>query len=159
MVCKAASASPVGPNPLTHTRSASISPRRWPWKRGALRSRRSPRPPPASPRRATSRPPWTCSPGRRARPSPDAVVVRIAGSDDRLEAVAFAPAGSPLGAELAGTRSDPETALRGTVPQATRRAATRLGARALLAVPARVDGRVVASLEAIRTGLEFEDRK
>ena len=92
----------------------------------------------------------------RSAVSADAVVVRIAGSDDRLEAVAFAPAGSPLGAELAGTRSDPETALRGTVPQATRRAATRLGARALLAVPARVDGRVVASLEAIRTGLEFD---
>jgi serine phosphatase RsbU (regulator of sigma subunit) len=92
----------------------------------------------------------------RAALDADVVVVRIAGGDDRLEAAGVAPAGSPLAAELAGTHVDVETALRGGVAEATRRAAGRLGAGALLAVPAQVDGRVVGSLEAIRAGLEFD---
>ncbi len=98
---------------------------------------------------------------RAARDAVDAdvVVVRVAGRDDRLEAVAVAPAGSPLAAELAGTHVDAATALRGIAPASTRRAAARVGAAAVLAVPARVNGRVVGSLEAIRAGLEFDNEE
>ncbi len=91
----------------------------------------------------------------RAALGADAVVLRLADADGRLEARAFAPAGSTLGAELAGTRSPAGERDRRGASEATERVAARTRAAGLLAVPALVEGRVVGLLEAIRVASTF----
>ncbi len=91
----------------------------------------------------------------RAALEADTVVVRLADEEGRLEARAFAPAGSTLGAELAGTRASVDELLRSGASEATERAAARTRAAGLLAVPARVEGRVVGLLEAVRVASPF----
>ena len=91
----------------------------------------------------------------RAAIGADTVVLRLADEEGRLEARVFAPAGSALGAELAGTRAAARELDRRDASEPTERAAARARAVGLLAVPARVEGRVVGLLEAIRVASAF----
>ncbi|HZU20284.1 MAG TPA: GAF domain-containing SpoIIE family protein phosphatase [Gaiellaceae bacterium] len=85
----------------------------------------------------------------------DLVVLRVVGADGLLAARAVAPAGSALAAEAAGTRAGCEDAAAGLPAAPTRRAAQRTGAAGVLAVPCRVDERVVGALEAVRVADAF----
>jgi serine phosphatase RsbU (regulator of sigma subunit) len=89
----------------------------------------------------------------------DTVVLRVVDEDGRLEARAFAPSDSALGAELAATRVPADDVVRGLLPEPTRRAAERVRAAGTLALPAVVRGRVVGSLEAVRIGWAFDEHE
>jgi serine phosphatase RsbU (regulator of sigma subunit) len=81
----------------------------------------------------------------------DLVVVRAAGEDGSLVALAVAPDDVAEAAELAGTRAPAANA----PSQALERAAGRAGGAAILAVPVEVDGDVVGLVELYRTGDPF----
>src|SRR5262249_29507654 len=66
----------------------------------------------------------------------DGVVLRLPDDEGLLEARASAPAGSALGAELAGTRVDVAAVCREAVPPHVARVAERSRALGVLAVPA-----------------------
>ena len=85
----------------------------------------------------------------------DAAVLRVVDEDGLLVARAVAPAGSPLGAELAGSRAGGEPEADGTPVGPTARAAERIGAAGALSVPARSAGRLVGSVELVRVVREF----
>src|SRR4051812_32008587 len=76
----------------------------------------------------------------------DLAVLRVADADGVLTARSVAPAGSPLGAEIAGSRG----------AEATARAAERARAVGVLIVPAVVVARTVGAVELIRLGEEFD---
>src|SRR4051794_9107110 len=85
----------------------------------------------------------------------DVAVVRVLDPEGHLVARALAPAGSSLGAEIAGTRTTCEVIAAGEVPEATRRAADRARAAGVLVLPARDDARIVGSVELVRVADEF----
>ncbi|HST17184.1 MAG TPA: SpoIIE family protein phosphatase [Gaiellaceae bacterium] len=89
----------------------------------------------------------------------DAVVVRVRDADGLLAALAVEPAGSALAAELAGTTVPPGRLDEEGAPEATRRAADRVRAAGVLAVPARAEGHVVGSVEAVRISAPFDERE
>jgi serine phosphatase RsbU (regulator of sigma subunit) len=86
----------------------------------------------------------------------DLAVVRVVDGEGVLVARAQAPEGSALAAEVAGTRTSSEAIAHGIVPEATLRAAKRARAAGAIAVPARLAGRVVGSLELVRIGEDFD---
>jgi serine phosphatase RsbU (regulator of sigma subunit) len=86
----------------------------------------------------------------------DLCVLRVLDRSGTLAARTFAPEGSALGAEIAGTRTACEPVAAGEVPEPTRRAAGRLGAAGVLVVPARAGGRVVGSVELVRIAEPFD---
>ena len=86
----------------------------------------------------------------------DLAVLRVLDADGHLAARAVAPEGSALGAEVAGTRSPCERAA-GEAPEPIRRAAERVRAAGMIAVPARAGGRVVGSVELLRVAAQFND--
>jgi serine phosphatase RsbU (regulator of sigma subunit) len=84
----------------------------------------------------------------------DVAIVRVVDSlDGMLVARSGAPAGSALAAELAGSRVAVDD-----VAAVARRAADRAGVAGVVAVPALVGERVVASLELLRTS-EFDEEE
>jgi serine phosphatase RsbU (regulator of sigma subunit) len=85
----------------------------------------------------------------------DLAVLRVLDSSGELAARAVAPEGAALGAEVAGTRAPPGPIVAGEVSEAVRRAAERLRAAGVLAVPARAGGRVVGSVELLRVASGF----
>jgi serine phosphatase RsbU (regulator of sigma subunit) len=85
----------------------------------------------------------------------DLAVLRVVDDEGRLATRAVAPPGSPLGAEVAGTRGLCEAVVVGDATEPTRRVADQARAAGLLAVPARAGGQVVGSIELIRVGEEF----
>jgi serine phosphatase RsbU (regulator of sigma subunit) len=87
----------------------------------------------------------------------DAVVVRLRDADGLLAARAVEPAGSALAAELAGTTVHPGSLTVEGAPVSTRRAAERVRASGVLAVPAGFGGRVVGSVEAVRISAPFDE--
>ena len=87
----------------------------------------------------------------------DLAVLRVVDDEGRLAARAVAPAGSSLGAEVAGTRGLCETVLGGDPTEPTRRVAEQVRAAGVIALPARAGGHVVGSVELIRIGDEFGD--
>jgi hypothetical protein len=80
----------------------------------------------------------------------DLAVLRLLGADGDLAARAVAPEGSPLGAEVAGTRSPGESIAAGETSEAVSRAAERAGAAGVLVIPAYAGGRLVGSVELLR---------
>jgi serine phosphatase RsbU (regulator of sigma subunit) len=87
----------------------------------------------------------------------DLAVLRVVDDEGRLAARAVAPAGSSLGAEVAGTRGLCETVVGGEPTEPTRRVAEQVRAAAVIALPARAGGHVVGSVELIRIGDDFGD--
>jgi serine phosphatase RsbU (regulator of sigma subunit)/uncharacterized protein YigA (DUF484 family) len=87
----------------------------------------------------------------------DLAVLRVLDADGDLAARAVAPEGSALGAEVAGTRSPCEPIAAGEVSEAVRRAAERVRAAGVFAVPARAGGRVVGSVELLRIASPFDE--
>jgi len=87
----------------------------------------------------------------------DLAVLRVLDDEGRLATRAFAPASSSLGAEVAGTRGLCEAVVGGELTEPTRRAAERVRAAGLIALPARAVGQVVGSVELVRVGDEFGD--
>ncbi len=87
----------------------------------------------------------------------DLAVLRVLDDEGRLATRAVAPAGSSLGAEVAGTRGLSEAVAAGEATEPTRRAARQARAAGLLALPARAGGHVVGSVELIRVGDAFDD--
>ena len=85
----------------------------------------------------------------------DLAVLRVLDSSGELAARAVAPEGAALGAEVAGTRAPSGPIAAGEVSEAVRRAAERLRAAGVLAVPARAGGRVVGSVELLRVASAF----
>jgi len=85
----------------------------------------------------------------------DLVVLRVVDSDGLLAARAVAPEGTALAAELAGSRTAFPPVEEGRVPEPTARAAERVRAAGVLAVPARSGRRVVGSVELVRVAEEF----
>ena len=85
----------------------------------------------------------------------DLAVLRVLDGHGDLAARAVAPEGSALGAEVAGTRSPCAPVAAGEVSESVRRAAERVRAAGVLAVAARVGGRVVGSVELLRIGSPF----
>jgi phosphoserine phosphatase RsbU/P len=82
-------------------------------------------------------------------------VVRVLDAGGELTARAVAPAGSGLGAEVAGSRSACDPLAAGELSAPTRRAAERARAAGTLAVAARAGGRIVGSIELVRIGAAF----
>jgi serine phosphatase RsbU (regulator of sigma subunit) len=87
----------------------------------------------------------------------DLAVLRVLDAHGDLAARAAAPEGSALGAEVAGTRTSVEPIAVGVVSDAVRRAAERVHAAGVIAVPARAGGRVVGSVELVRIATPFTD--
>ena len=87
----------------------------------------------------------------------DLAVLRVLDDEGRLATRAVAPAGSSLGAEVAGTRGLCEAVVAGEATEPTRRAAKQARAAGLIALPARAGGHVVGSVELIRVGEAFGD--
>ncbi len=87
----------------------------------------------------------------------DLAVLRVIDDDGRLATRAVAPAGSSLGAEVAGTRGLSESLAAGEATEPTRRAARQARAAGLLALPARAGGHIVGSVELIRVADGFDD--
>ena len=87
----------------------------------------------------------------------DLAVLRVLDEEGRLATRAVAPAGSSLGAEVAGTRGLAEAVVAGEPTEPTRRVADKARAAGLIALPARAGGHVVGSVELIRVGEEFGD--
>src|SRR5712675_958504 len=87
----------------------------------------------------------------------DLAVLRLLDEDGRLATRAVAPAGSSLGAEVAGTRGLLESVVAGEPTEPTRRVAEHARAAGLIALPARAGGHVVGSVELIRVADEFGD--
>ena len=77
-------------------------------------------------------------------------------AEGQLVARAIAPDGSPLGAEVAGTRTACEAVAAGELSEPTQRAAERARASGLLVVPARAAGRIVGSVELVRIADDFD---
>jgi serine phosphatase RsbU (regulator of sigma subunit) len=86
----------------------------------------------------------------------DLALVRVADADGRLASRAVAPETSALAAELAGSHADSHEVEEGATPAPTRRAAERLRAAGVLVEAARIDGRVVGSLELVRVAAPFD---
>jgi serine phosphatase RsbU (regulator of sigma subunit) len=80
----------------------------------------------------------------------DVAVIRVVDADGRLPVRAIAPESSALGAEVAGTVAFVDAVAGGEPTAPTRRAAERVRAAGLLAVPARAGGRIVGSVELVR---------
>jgi len=89
----------------------------------------------------------------------DAVVLRVADEDGRLEARAVAPGDSVLGAELAGTRVPADAVALERLSEPTLRAAGRVRAAGRLSVPALVGDRIVGSIEAVRVSTAFAEEE
>ena len=89
----------------------------------------------------------------------DAVVLRVVDDEGRLEARAVAPAGSPLGAELAATHVPADAVALDRLSEPTLRAAVRVHAAGTLAVPALVRDRIVGSIEAVRVSTAFGEEE
>ena len=87
----------------------------------------------------------------------DAVVVRLRDPDGLLVARAVAPVGSALAAELAGTTVHPDRLDEEGAPESTSRAAERVRASGVLAAPARAQGQIVGSVEAVRISAPFDE--
>jgi serine phosphatase RsbU (regulator of sigma subunit) len=87
----------------------------------------------------------------------DLAVVRVVDPDGQLATRAIAPEGSALGAAVAGTRADCEPVTDGRLTEPTRRLAQRARASGAMAMPARVGGRLVGSVELVRIGEAFDD--
>jgi serine phosphatase RsbU (regulator of sigma subunit)/uncharacterized protein YigA (DUF484 family) len=85
----------------------------------------------------------------------DLAVLRVLDDEGQLAARAVAPAGSALGAEVAGSRGEPEAAAAGELSEATRRAVERAAFADSVVIPALAGGRVVGSVELIRIADEF----
>jgi serine phosphatase RsbU (regulator of sigma subunit) len=89
----------------------------------------------------------------------DLAVLRLLGADGDLAARAVAPEGSPLGAEVAGTRSPGESIAAGETSEAVSRAAERAGAAGVLVIPAYAGGRLVGSVELLRIASPFDENE
>ncbi len=87
----------------------------------------------------------------------DLAVLRVVDDEGRLATRAVAPAGSSLGAEVAGTRGLCEAVAAGDATEPTQRAAKQVRAAGLIAVAARAGGHIVGSVELIRVGDDFGD--
>ena len=86
----------------------------------------------------------------------DLAVLRVLDADGQLVARATAPAGSALGAEIAGTRTECEGVAAGELPSSTRRAADLVRATGTLLSAAHAGGRIVGSVELVRIADEFD---
>src|SRR3954451_24505671 len=89
----------------------------------------------------------------------DLAVVRIVDAEGALVARAQAPEGSALAAEVAGTRTSSDQVAADAVPEPTLRAAWRVGAAGVVALPVRVGGRVAGSIELVRIAEDFDDEE
>ncbi|MFL5927792.1 MAG: SpoIIE family protein phosphatase [Gaiellaceae bacterium] len=89
----------------------------------------------------------------------DLAVVRIVDAEGALVARAQAPEGSALAAEVAGTRTSSDQVAADAVPEPTLRAARRVGAAGVVALPVRVGGRVAGSIELVRIAEDFDDEE
>ena len=87
----------------------------------------------------------------------DLAVLRVVDDEGRLATRAVVPAGSSLGAEVAGTRGLCEAVAAGDATEPTQRAAKQVRAAGVLAVAARAGGHIVGSVELIRVGDDFGD--
>ena len=87
----------------------------------------------------------------------DLAVLRIREEDGSLVARAAAPEGTGMAAEVAGTRMQLEQAAAGEASDAVARAALRVGAREILSMPAEIGGRIVGSVELVRSTEPFDD--
>src|SRR5579885_2098623 len=87
----------------------------------------------------------------------DLVVLRLRSADGDLPARAVAPATSALAAEVAGSRATLEELEAGEAPAPTRRAAEAIRASGVHVEAARVEGRIVGSVELVRVAAPFDD--
>src|SRR5580765_2713251 len=85
----------------------------------------------------------------------DLALVRVADADGSLASRAVAPETSALAAELAGSHAGSHEVEEGAIPAPTRRAAERLRAAGVLVEAARIDGRVVGSMELVCVAAPF----
>ena len=89
----------------------------------------------------------------------DLIVVRVLGEDGDLVARAVAPDGSPLAAEVVGTRTSCDAMAAGALSEAAGRAAEHAHAAGRLVEPARAGGRMVGAVEAIRQEAFGDDER